>query len=54
MCELPAGEIVKGEHKWTEKKRVLLTEDNNKCGYELCDECNERLEQSMERGRNEN
>ena len=32
---------------------VLLTEDNNKCGYELCDECNERLEQSMERGRNE-
>ena len=32
---------------------VLLTEDNNKCGYELCDSCNERLEQSMERGRNE-
>ena len=32
---------------------VLLTEDNNKCGYELCDECNERLEQSMERGRND-
>ena len=32
---------------------VLLIEENNKCGYELCDECNERLEQSMERGRNE-
>ena len=32
---------------------VLLTEENNKCGYELCDECNERLEQSMERGRND-
>lgn len=23
---------------------VLLTEENNKCGYELCDECNEELE----------
>lgn len=32
---------------------VLLTEENNKCGYELCDEYNERLEQSMERSRNE-
>ena len=32
---------------------VLLTEENNKCGYELCDECNERLEQSMERSRND-
>lgn len=32
---------------------VLLTEENNKCGYELCDECNERLEQSMKRSRNE-
>lgn len=32
---------------------VLLTKENNTCGYELCDECNERLEQSMERGRNE-
>ena len=32
---------------------VLLTEDNNKCGYELCDECNERLEQmcGKERGK---
>ena len=32
---------------------VLLTEENNKCGYELCDSCNERLEQSMERGRHQ-
>lgn len=23
---------------------VLLTEENNTCGYELCDECNEELE----------
>ena len=32
---------------------VLLTEDNNKCGYELCHECNERLEQmcGKERGK---
>ena len=26
---------------------VLLTEENNKCGYELCDECNEELERYM-------
>ena len=29
---------------------ALLTEDNNKCGYELCDECNERLEQEFGKG----
>lgn len=29
---------------------VLLTEENNKCGYELCDECNERLEQEFGKG----
>ena len=27
-----------------------LTKDNNKCGYELCDECNERLEQEFGKG----
>lgn len=26
---------------------VLLTEENNKCGYELCDECNEELERHI-------
>lgn len=29
---------------------VLLTEENNTCGYELCDECNERLEQMCGKG----
>ena len=29
---------------------VLLTEENNKCGYELCDECNERLEKMCGKG----
>lgn len=29
---------------------VLLTKENNKCGYELCDECNERLEQMCGKG----
>lgn len=29
---------------------VLLIEDNNKCGYELCDSCNERLEQMCGKG----
>ena len=29
---------------------VLLTEDNNKCGYELCDSCNDRLEQMCGKG----
>ena len=29
---------------------VLLSEDNNKCGYELCDSCNERLEQMCGKG----
>ena len=24
----------------------ILTRDNNKCGYEICDKCNEYLEQS--------
>ncbi len=24
---------------------ALLTKDNNKCGYEICDECNEWLEE---------
>ena len=27
---------------------VLLTKDNNKCGYEICDKCNEKLENYME------
>lgn len=44
------------ESKKYERKRhcdccgVLLTEENNKCGYELCDECNERLEQMCGKG----
>ena len=29
---------------------VLLTEENNTCGYELCDSCNERLEQEFGKG----
>lgn len=64
--ETPISEAVKVAIKALERERkkyererhcdccgVLLTEENNTCGYELCDECNERLEQSMERSRND-
>lgn len=38
--------IESGEH-YCDRCGVLLTKDNNKCGYELCDECNEWLEEYM-------
>lgn len=30
--------------RYCDRCGVLLTEQNNKCGYELCDECNEWLD----------
>ena len=27
---------------------VILTKGNNKCGYEICDKCNEYLEKYVE------
>lgn len=31
--------------RYCDRCGVALTEENNKCGYELCDKCNEWLEQ---------
>ena len=30
-------------NRYCDRCGVLLTEENNKCGYELCDKCNEYL-----------
>lgn len=35
-------------YRYCDRCGVLLTKDNNKCGYEICDECNDKLEQYME------
>ena len=29
--------------RYCDRCGVLLTKDNNKCGYEICDKCNEWL-----------
>lgn len=31
--------------RYCDRCGVILTRDNNKCGYELCDKCNEWLEE---------
>lgn len=31
-------------YRYCDRCGVLLSKDNNRCGYELCDECNEELE----------
>ena len=41
--------------RYCDRCGVLLTPENNKCGYELCDECNEWLvdwtkEEKMRKG----
>lgn len=38
--------------RYCDRCGVILTRDNNKCGYEICDKCNEWLE-DWERNRNE-
>lgn len=35
-------------YRYCDRCGVLLSKDNNRCGYELCDECNEKLERYME------
>ena len=30
--------------RYCDRCGVLLTKDNNKCGYEICDKCNDWLE----------
>lgn len=39
--------MIENENRYCDRCGVLLTKDNNKCGYELCDECNEWLEEYM-------
>lgn len=44
--------IEKDGFRYCDRCGVLLTKDNNKCGYEICDKCNEWLE-SQEKERKE-
>lgn len=39
--------MIKGEQRYCDRCGVELTEDNNKCGYELCDKCNKELEEMV-------
>lgn len=32
-------------YRYCDRCGILLTKHNNKCGYELCDKCNDELEQ---------
>ena len=53
--EIAIKALEREQHKYTRQRHcdccgILLTKDNNKCGYELCDECNERLEQKYGKG----
>ena len=32
-------------HRYCDRCGVILTKANNKCGYEICDRCNEWLEE---------
>ena len=41
------------DSRYCDRCGVILTRDNNKKGYEICDKCNEWLEE-WERSRNEN
>lgn len=34
--------------RYCDRCGVLLTEDNNKCGFEICDTCNEILEREVQ------
>lgn len=40
--------------RYCDRCGVVLTEENNKCGYELCDKCNEWLENCMGKKENTN
>lgn len=33
--------------RYCDRCGVILTRENNKCGYELCDKCNEYLEKEV-------
>ena len=41
-----------GNH-YCDRCGTLLTKDNNKCGYEICDKCNEYLEKYIEKEKSE-
>ena len=35
------------DKRYCDRCGVLLTHENNTCGYELCDECNDKLEEEV-------
>ena len=39
--------MLMGFHRECDRCGVVLTKENNKCGYELCDKCNEELEKQV-------
>lgn len=41
-----------GNH-YCDRCGVMLVKSNNKCGYEICDKCNEYLEKYIEKEKSE-
>ena len=37
----------KDGNRYCDRCGILLTKDNNKCGYEICDKCNDQLEKEV-------
>ena len=35
--------------RYCDRCGCLLTKENNKCGFDICDKCNDRLEQFVQR-----
>lgn len=38
-----------GYNRYCDRCGVMLNKNNNKCGFELCDNCNDELERSVKR-----
>lgn len=36
-------------NRYCDRCGILLTKHNNKCGYEICNKCNEELEQYVKK-----
>lgn len=42
--------MLEGYKRFCDCCGVQLNNNNNKCGFELCDKCNEKLEENIKKG----
>lgn len=44
--------VVENGKRYCDRCGILLTRKNNKCGYEICDKCNEILDKQVKEDKN--